>query len=420
MYPFAEIGGVRLPWAFRGARDLRDWVLERPWATGEPVRRLLTAGGAAADLIVRWVEELAWRAEMEGGGASIRVVDGESARPGLEEVLSGELGIPRAEDRSAWMSSVADGLAVRPILFLVRFDEVSGPGEAWAESAADLLADLRKVLGGATAAVLVFERETGSSRDLDFRTGLPIPDPAWMEGPVQEAWRSYVHMRVAWEAAGDLSLALRWNELLQDRAVDRDDQKLETWFVERARSEWDDLPDGRRLAVRSSDDLRASSGETDCVWVPPGAASPRWRPWYVRGALTVDASPEMRRTARSALNCLPIARDVFSRCLDLEARVRPALNPSGSLAPKTAADAEAFRTSSPKSPRCFYPGEDAPLPEADWEFASFGELLNAAPACRPREALYSFLGLRNAVAHGHFAGWEMVRRYRGLRQELVG
>ena len=200
MYPFAEIGGIRLPWAYRGARELCDWVLERPWATGEPVRRLLTAGGAAADLIARWVEELAWRAEKEGGGASVSVVDGAAARPGLDEVLSAELGIARAGDRSAWLSSVADGLAVRPILFLVRFDEVPGPGEAWTEAATDLLADLRKVLGGPTAAVLVLERETGSSRDLDFRCGLPLPDPTWMEDSVQEAWRCYVHMRVAWEA----------------------------------------------------------------------------------------------------------------------------------------------------------------------------------------------------------------------------
>ena len=419
MYPFAEIGGIRLPWAYRGARELCDWVLERPWATGEPVRRLLTAGGAAADLIARWVEELAWRAEKEGGGASVSVVDGAAARPGLDEVLSAELGIARAGDRSAWLSSVADGLAVRPILFLVRFDEVPGPGEAWTEAATDLLADLRKVLGGPTAAVLVLERETGSSRDLDFRCGLPLPDPTWMEDSVQEAWRCYVHMRVAWEAAGDLSLALRWNDLLGDRAVDRDDQKLETWFVERARAEWDGVPEAKRLAVRSQDDLPAPRGATDCACVPLGTASPRWRPWYVRAALTSDASPEMRRTARSALHCLPIARDVFSRCLDLEARVRPALKPSGSLAPKTVADAEAFRTSSPKSPRCFYPGEGAPLPEDDWDFASFGELLNGDPSCRPREALYSFLGLRNAVAHGHFPGWEMVRRYRSLRQELV-
>ena len=154
-------------------------------------------------------------------------------------------------------------------------------------------------------------------------------------------------------------------------------------------------------------------------WEPGGLNDSMPAPWLARGLLLQRPDGVGADCLRGCLVCMPLAQDLLTVCLQLEARERGSL-----VAPEDiAADSEAtehwgrFQHGISLTYR-LYPAGCPAAPGGPWSFASFGQVLRHSGANRRRDALYRLLELRNHLAHGHYVGWEAVGELIDIRRLL--
>jgi hypothetical protein len=126
--------------------------------------------------------------------------------------------------------------------------------------------------------------------------------------------------------------------------------------------------------------------------------------------LAGSVPPDQRALLRGCLVCQPLALEILGRCFALELRLRSRVEGSlRELRPPESAERmlAQFRTRLDFYERKLYPSGSPALPESAWVFASLGELLSALGV--PAKSELQELGhLRNALAHGHYAGWAAI------------
>src|SRR5262249_22927673 len=205
-----SLAGHTNVWRFRGSRQLEAWLASRPWLDRGGVRVVRVALGANvqefADAAVRAI-----RAE-DGGRSHLRPQRLEPGRltEGLEAAVAEALELPPRLGRRAYLDQVAHLMTIRPLVFLA--DAVrTRNGVMLADSAATIIEELAKVKATSRVTVPLFDDAEGlpAADSLDFSTGAPVH--ATLEEAEARLWSAYLHARIAWEAAGNLERARRWD-----------------------------------------------------------------------------------------------------------------------------------------------------------------------------------------------------------------
>ncbi len=245
-------------------------------------------------------------------------------------------------------------------------------------------------------------------------------------------WQAYLHQRIAWEAAGNLGLALELDDRLASLRPD-DDESFEQRLSEFAADRLARQSNASKLkeyvcktgAQRESPDIDRAHDEfvaAGLLWRPPRSMTERVVPWASRGLLAsadVNGNPW---ALRANLVCGPLAAELLAICLQGESKIRVDLTRRGltkNVSQETLENFERFRSG---FDRVVYYPEAHPSPpkrnEDAWGFAGLGELLKASRLGAVPESYWSMLHLRNAIAHGHYVTWEHVKLARLVMRAL--
>jgi hypothetical protein len=137
--------------------------------------------------------------------------------------------------------------------------------------------------------------------------------------------------------------------------------------------------------------------------------------------LTRRLAGEAAYLLRGCRVCAPLAKELLSRCFDLEARERVlclAERGSAGLPDEIRERYENFIRGEERSEYLFYPRGCPAAPADPWDFATYGELLYILKPVRKHDLHQIDLrNLRNALAHGHYAGWHAVTMLRRIEQQ---
>jgi len=359
---------------------------------------------------------------------------------GLEEVF----GLPGGGSRRARVGALAELLTASRPRFVTIAPEQSSPAALFDE-AVDLVDQLPKIQAGAVLTLLLLrDVHSGAIGDsFDYTIGEPADSVLQVLAEGQDAaWRAYLHVRAAWEAGGRLSLARRFEaKLFESRSpLVGDDALVERGLNKAAAELWEsaDMPtrgallrylEGMTAGRASEPRSIASSKEEEqlrragLLWNPAGSGSSLPCPWVARGLLLRSAEPTASMLLRSVLVCALLARDVLTRCFDLEMRARLALSPAVTGS-RPSAECEgrfaAFVSRSNNFESSLYPLDCPAVPRSAWAFASFGEFTRGAGQASERSHPLTRLRLlRNAIAHGHYVGWRAVSEVLAIEKQLA-
>lgn len=426
-----NLAGYPARWRFPGSPLLEELFTSAPWSNGGGVRIIRTVTGYGHEV----TKALGREARVAGGGQiDLRILVVSSGqlgedlgtalerlrRPGVEPGPAG----PERTDR------LADWLTNQPTVLLI--------GPAPRGLAPSVLAHAQELHEwtvkkdsslAVTALVLDTSEHRAGGNPIDLTTGWPVdPTLPAISGGVGRLWRAYLHTRVAWETAGDLSRAVRWSEAGFATLADEDDRGCERLLNNLAASDLRKVGASIRKefsgyvacflhpARSRSDLLRRAEGllQAGLVWKPDGSGWPQAVPWVARAALSSNVIPDAEALFRGCLICRPLAREVQGRCLDLESRERAvcwAIKTRSTPNPEAAKRWQEY-TADPTYPaRVFYPPGCPAEPVDSWPFTTFGEFLHAtAPNSSQWSAWHELRELRNGLAHNHYLCWRVLMR----------
>jgi hypothetical protein len=183
----------------------------------------------------------------------------------------------------------------------------------------------------------------------------------------------------------------------------------------------------QELTMRTPTGSTARAGpllEFGLLWLYTETSRIRPTPWSARAVLRRGFTGSNRELLRSCLVCAPLARDILSACFELEAQERSECwrdLPDDQFAPTQALrELNNFLAKKPRSAAPYYPTECPAAPDAAWQFASFGPVLEATRSCDGfrQDARHELRRLRNTLSHGHYVNWHEVATIRRLKREL--
>lgn len=417
-------------WRFRGSPGLENWLARRPWAEAGGVRTLLLDSEVSAAAVLEGVRRAVLAADGASSGVLVLpMVAG--AEDSFWATLQRELELPVVSDDRSGKQAVAQYLQGRPPSVLLCAPSSVHPASAWHETAVRLCDGLAKeALPSALTVVFLAHGSSWSSHPFDdFTQGEPVePVLGLHTEAAQLLWPRYVHTRVAWESGGRPTVAARIDDALGSVAP-ANDSALERGLGDAAQTLWSEVVgDARQLlfdwleaGALSQDARRSVLLHTGLIWQPSIGAHPQPTPWVARALLlTEKRSAPQRALLRGGLVCQPLSLELLGRCFALELRLRAR---AGALVnrkpPQEAQDYFAnFQNLQQSFTRLLYPGGTPALPEDAWGFASLGQLLHALNV--PHHSEVKELGeLRNALAHGHYAGWAAVQSMRNVEARLM-
>jgi len=327
---------------------------------------------------------------------------------------------PPSGDVRARVRSLGRVLDSPPWVFVVTSGDAHPPGAFTA-----LVNDLQRLTP--PVALTVVGLTTAASREADdFVHGTPWAPMPTTQGA--EDWRWYLRLRAAWEAAGRLDLATAWWPALSG-LVPGDDAALERALNAGATERWRALtPSVRAAFVRWCGRVEAAQprgGEAlepdldTLFWPPEGQPLRRPTSWAARALLVEGHASAGHEALHRALVCAPLTREILGRCIDLEAAVRARLPVAGAVRADTEQSAARYLAPG-TAEQAHYPDGCPGMPRSVWSFASLGEFIAAAPLDATRRGvLHDLRGLRNHLAHGHYASWQAVRSFRRLEATLA-
>ncbi len=428
-----RLGGHSMPWRFRDGDRLGDWIASRPWHSRTEVRLVRLAQEGVVGLVFDAIQQAVVGADLGTSEVQcIRLNPQLVVERGFEIALARRLGVTMDGDRYTRIQAVARRLADRPRLCLVPPLADERPKAAQdAEECVDLLG---KVEPGARACVLLADTRARPLAGVafDLAIGAPAAEVGSSAEPLDLVWSRYLHVRLAYEAAGDPGLAEEMIGVI-GRVAPEDDVGLERGFNRYAEAKWAKLDKDIRRQVEDwlNEDGRRRAGVT-VEWIATlhrlAVRGLYWQvgspyeflpaPWLARGLLQQAPKRHRVELLRGCLTCAPLAQDLLTVCLQLEARERGRLfvleEDVGSEAKE---HWDRFQQGASMTYR-LYPAGSPAAPAGPWAFASFGQLLRHVRGDPHRDALYRLLELRNHLAHGHYVGWNAVTELIDIRRRL--
>lgn len=389
-----------------------------PWLAEGGICSVLCATESEYPFIEAAIEREAYAAQAGSGNLRIsRVASGSSLESPLAACLTA-FDIDPSMPKLRVAEALAQVLRSEPTLFIVRL--CGSASVAWWEILSDFADIYRKRYPASPLTIIIMGTAPVASirPQFDFRQGWPEGIDLWNEGlEVRNRWAGYRYLRIAWEAAGSLSIAEDLEQRIWDLTLG-DDDSLEKHFNDHAQErittanyplpQWADLITayGHRHSLSQSEDLFKQPA---LWWTPPHSIGSRLAPWVCRAALLQNnATCGGYWKLRNELICEPLVRELVMLCQQAEALIRVRVLRSCSNPPPPEAAhqlLERFRLGGSGSTE--YPFNHPAPPVDAWAFASLGEVINATNEHLPK-AFWDLLLLRNHIGHGHHAGWKQI------------
>lgn len=422
-----ELAGFCAHWRFEGSHSLYDWFKERPWLSGGGVRALrVGSSGSVAPLADSVRRAVRWH---DDGTSAVRTLtgalDGSTATPLTS--LCEALEVAPDPSRRTTVLRIAQVLDHHPAVIVLDASGSSVDAVACLDPLDSLVDEIPKVHAPAVLVVLVLGREFGLREADDFSHGEPIEGPWLYLDDRSRAWRSYVHVRISWETAGDIARAKRWGAAAPPFRIG-DDDALEAWLSRQSAAELDVQPAevaakiakiGAPNGHASDDPVSAMLDAAGALWSPSPGVVRRPTPWAARALLGSGAAPPTR-ALRRALVCAPLVRELLRACLDQEHIFRSSHNTPGAPREETLGSYDRYLRGETGSDRDFYPSGCPAVTNDPWDFASLGEFIPATGVSGDvRRAVHDLRALRNALAHGHYASWRGVLQLAQIRGAVL-
>lgn len=425
-------------WRFRDSDTVHRWLAGRPWAEefarSPPVLRL-----AASDYVHEVATALTACAHGHDEGRSdlrvrqVLMEANESLQQAIERALDARGGDPLERLRS-----ISASLRRSPHLIVVVAPKVAG--ELF-DDACGFLDRLTKLDPGepkrGCLCIIDTLGQPVSAEAFDFVTGWPELSVLGRPGErARDTWDRYLIARLAWEAGGDIGSAKEIESTNPLLAPPDHEDALEGVFnraalalsARRPAAVLDQVTGWLTgvVAAASSRKPRPSPSPPDelllnrLAWSPsPGGA---WRPvpWLARAMLLKNALPGADLLLRSCLVNAPLGSELFRRTLELEAGYLAGMQ---ARTPPVAPPFEAmrefaeFQRARPEGLE-FFPSGCPAIPKSPWEFASLGALV-ALEGERRDGPKHLLRDVRNAIAHGAYVGWSMVKAVARCERELA-
>lgn len=283
-------------------------------------------------------------------------------------------------------------------------------------------------------------QDTGSEHGmsgLDMTRGRLVDEllPVYRLGD-EALWRAYVHLRLTWEAASELSLAEKWGQESVTQVKPLDDDNFELFLNQKAVAELSEVPTKSLAAVkqyiteyvkpnRSRSrllSLQEQLKESSLLWTVNGSGWAQPVPWLSRALLLNSLLPATHPFLRGTIICLYLSRELISRCLDLESRERGvcwAHRTNENPEKETAERFESYQRGNGSLTAMLYPKHCPAVPRDAWPFATFGEFLSATkPTSELVSIWHELRKMRNELVHGHCIGWKALRRLIDIEIQL--
>lgn len=425
-----SLAGIRLPWAAIGGTSLNSWLQSTPWCQGGGIRSARVGGIRSIQLVRDWVDMAVRIAD--GAATEVEVVDC-TAGPGREtsvtEIFSDSLGL-ELTDEIEMQERLANSLAHRPRVFVLNATGLPAKGlRDIANETEELKALLAKRRAGSRLVVLILGHHGIGDETFELDVAGPALAPLETRaGRFLLSWNTYLHIRIAWETAGDVDRAIEWEPGIARISTGRDDL-LEAELNSRAVKTWEQTEEPARMMIVEA--LRSANGGGDPVsalldnrlyWRPHGTSIPHPVPWIAR-ALLVKGFPRAFDLLRAAVVCGSLLRNAIGLCLLLEGSARTRFGPpAAGIEP----DPEAMQRfaqfrSGYGSDVMLYPKGCPASPLDAWAFSDFGKFLSSLEHLseRSQAVLHELRLLRNALAHGHYVSWSAFERLKQIELALM-
>jgi len=410
------LAGVTWPWSLRADRELDGFARRRPWLSQGASLSLSTPADPAntVDMVRRAVYE--WdRAQSEVRVVVIDIASGDE----LPGVLGRWLGVEFSA-QSELARALGRDLDHRATVFIIGVHCAAAASRCLdhAEELREWVLKLDHLRG---PSFVVLHRGPGgiargsSSADFGWPVGLASH---LLSVEMAEVWPLYIHLRIAWETAGCLDDATECSALFP-RLSCGDDEGVENTLNNFAHARFSRLPSAVRDEARRLGGAvfrRSTTGEARITLGPVGYRTTA-APWVARALLLHGVDVPLQRSLRGELVCKPLVQCLLSACSELEARLRGHLGGFRLDTPDENACAAFIRYSDGKMrslERELYPACHPSPPRDSWDFASLGALLRAVRGNVPE-----LLSVRNALAHGHYAGWSALLSVRTLGERGI-
>jgi hypothetical protein len=439
------LAGSEARWRFADSLQLETWLAARPWVEGGGVRLVETSGAEQARLLQEALPAAVHAWDQGRSNVVTRVLSEFSEKADARELVAAGLQGPAETSARRALEAGVRVLSEQQTLVVLDGTQL---GEAavrrFVDVATQACSDMAKLspLAALTAVVLHPPGLRHSEPSWRFAFGGPTGELLGRaDAPRSQQWASYLHTRLAWEVAGSLDAALQWNPYASALPPE-DDAGLEALLNTLADEAWGGGPkahhtlmgDYLRLlgAPWSREELSRATAALVAArlcWRPLGVGHSRPVPWVARALIRRGGlSPQARTLLRGCLTCAPLAREVLSRCLDMESYLRA--RHAGDLSPEASAQGlpefEGFLGKDHETQgafdRQFYPSGSAAVDALDASgFLTMGGFLRAVNVSKPRRNLMHTLRmLRNSVAHCHYVSWESLRLLGSLESQLGG
>lgn len=413
--------GHTASWHFAGSNKFKNWASQIPWQNDGGLCIIRTGAQVYSSEIQLSLERTIYGLNGQDRTLYIQKVICTQGSTPFESFLrslelDSRLGEIEARDR------IRTRLLDKPTVFLF-VEETPLPPHHW-ETLIQVVEHYRKTSVPLCAIVIDNRGVVHAEPICDFTVGRcthQVFRPA-IGLDAATVWRAYLHHRISWECAGDLSLAFCLAETAAKIGIE-DDESLELLFQQNAISLSSHASFDLLRKVICSADSRQSYKSSDIhelvesrlMWFPPSIPTPRVVPWAARVLLheKILTGREISNL-RHGLICSPLAAEIMAICLQVEQHVRSRLHNRGDvnkLATTNASENQENFTSG-LDPATHYPNAHPAPPTSEndiWVFASLGEVLYCCPKPAVSDLDRNMLALRNGVAHGHYIGWQQVK-----------
>lgn len=410
------LAGISRRWRLQDDDAVQSWAGARPWLGPGSTLSVVVPG--AVEGVHSWLRRTIWAWDL--GVSEVRVVElSIEQRTSFLSTVASWLGIASGELYPVARALGAE-LAIRPAVFLLL-----APDATVASRTFEMAEELRDWIGkldhrrGSTS-VIVHPGRTGLVRGslrADIGWPVAIVDDLLAAPTTEERWKLYLHLRIACEVSGRIDEAHACDEAGFDQLACGDDAGCEQALNRHAVRRLASMPAAEAAAWRS----RSRGG--DWRGPPLTVEGQPWKslrsltpaPWLARALLQEPGAIATRRRLRAELICRPLADSLLTMCFALEAAQRARLGGTRTDHPdeQAVAQFDRFASNRPSTTRDLYPaGHPAPPMDA-WDFASLGSVQ------RVLDGDPELLQLRNALAHGHYAGWNALCRLHELQRRAL-
>jgi len=418
--PLLHITGSSAAWELRDSLPLARWLNAQHWerACGDVIALRLDAEDSDRQMESLLIQHISTHANSIPAISVLRL---EGATSSLRRELAANHELSAGHSAWDFMPQLAQSQGGRPLIVLVHLASAH-TDTSILRTELQQLTDAAQKSSAALRLIFVFflgpSHTIGSVRTLDLSTGEPRTELFGL-GDSQKAarWAAFTHLRLAWECAGQplntLASDVWWQS--QPTPTVGDESELEmtlnahAWHVG-SRHDKSIIESVRQVLRKSSPGTETVDlARRGLLWKCHADTAFTVVPWLARLWLKRGCTERERPMLRNSLNCAWLSRDLLSRCLALENRVRHRqVLYSGFPANPPSEDARRplnIACNDPSSMSACPCGHPSP-PEArydDWLYASFGEWESAHPAAPG--FWRDLLRLRNTLAHEHYVGW---------------